>query len=116
MKKKATGILKALQTADDTCKILTGRKLSKVIAEGIELFGQDMLDRSPEKEKTALPDFNDPYYIMGLHPDAPDAIVKASYRSWARDLHPDTGAKPDPAKFAKIDEAYKTIMSSRKTI
>lgn len=112
MAKKAQGVMGALKNLDDISKLLTGKKLSKVLANAVELFGEDVLDKLPEKPTF---DPNDPYYILGVHSGAPDAIVKAAFRSWARDLHPDTGAKPDPVRFTRVKEAYDKIMASRKT-
>ncbi|MDD5511561.1 MAG: J domain-containing protein [Dehalococcoidales bacterium] len=113
MAKKGSELLRGLRTLDDVCKILTGKKLSRVIANGVELFGDDVLEKLNTGQQAA-PDFNNPYYIMGIHPDVPDFVVKASFRAWCKELHPDTGTKPDSVKFSKINEAYKVIMDSRK--
>ncbi len=114
MSKKGNELLKALRTSDQICKLLTGKKLSTVMANAMELFGQDVIEKVSDNHKPEI-DFNNPYYILGVHADSPDFVIKATFRSWARELHPDTGTKPDPVKFAKISEAYNQIMASRKS-
>src|SRR5207248_2805441 len=52
----------------------------------------------------------DLYAILGLADDADLAAVKRAYRALVFQLHPDTGASPDPARFAEVREAYETLI------
>ena len=61
----------------------------------------------------------DPYKVLGITPDATDDQVKEAYRKLAKKYHPDAYAGnplSDLAseKMAEINEAYDTIMSSRR--
>lgn len=62
---------------------------------------------------------NDPYKVLGISPDATDDQVKAAYREMARKYHPDNYGD-DPLselaqeKMKEINEAYDTIVRSRK--
>lgn len=98
-------IKRGVQNVDDILYLATGRRLREVVARGIDMF-------SGPKEPELSPD--NPYVILGIHPDAMDVVVRAAYRALAREYHPDTGAKPDPAKFQAATEAYKTIMADRR--
>ena len=63
---------------------------------------------------------NDPYVVLGISSTASDDEVKSAYRTLAKKYHPDNYANtPDVAdlaaeKMAQINEAYDTIVSSRK--
>lgn len=61
----------------------------------------------------------DPYKVLGISPDATDEQVKAAYREMARKYHPDNyGDNPlselAQEKMQEINEAYDTIVRSRK--
>ena len=51
----------------------------------------------------------DYYELLHIHPDAPDAVIKASYRAMMQKLkmHPDLGGDVETA--AKINEAYAAL-------
>lgn len=61
----------------------------------------------------------DPYQILGITRDASDEEVKKAYRALAKKYHPDANIG-DPnqelytEKFKQVQNAYKTIMDSRK--
>lgn len=62
---------------------------------------------------------NDPYKVLGISPDATDEQVKAAYREMARKYHPDNYTDPNLSEVAQekmkeINEAYDTIVRSRK--
>lgn len=67
-------------------------------------------------------DFESPYEILGLPPDASDTEVKAHFRRLVTELHPDkliaAGAQPAlikaaTAKLATINAAYEAILKER---
>ena len=63
---------------------------------------------------------NDPYAVLGISSNASDDEVKSAYRALAKKYHPDNYANsPDVAdlaaeKMAQVNEAYDTIVNSRK--
>lgn len=115
-KSKTRQAIRALRNADDLLHLLTGKRLKNVVGTGINLFGEDLAKRAasffaiPEEEELPA---DSPYRKLGVHPDAMDVVVKAAYRVLAREYHPDTGSKPDPAKFQEATEAYHAIMAER---
>jgi hypothetical protein len=50
-----------------------------------------------------------PYSVLGVSADAPDAVVDAAYRALAKEKHPDNGGDPD--EFKEIKQAYDRIKS-----
>lgn len=110
------GVKKVLRDADDILFLFTGKRFRNVTGRAVSLFGEEVVKKvgswfnhPPESE---LPPDN-PYSILGLQPDALDIVVKGSYRSLARELHPDTGTNPNSAQFQKVTEAYQKIMAER---
>jgi len=116
-KSRARQFKKGLRNADDILYIFTGKRMKHVVGRGINLFGEELAKKvtnfftGPEEEEMP-PD--SPYFILGVHPDAMDIVVKAAYRAMAREYHPDTGTKPDVKKFQAATEAYDAIMKERK--
>lgn len=55
-----------------------------------------------------------PYTLLGLSPSAPDEVVDAAYRAWAKVLHPDSGIRPDEAEMKKVNLAYEEIKRMRR--
>lgn len=53
----------------------------------------------------------DPYQILGLHPGAGNAEVKAAYRKLAKQLHPDTQGESavQHARFQEVTAAYNQL-------
>lgn len=115
-KSKARQVRRALRNADDILYIFTGKRLKNVVGTGINLFGEE-LARKAKNLFTGLEEpelsLNSPYTILGIYPDVMDVVVKGAYRALAREYHPDTGTKPDPAKFQTATEAYNAIMAER---
>jgi hypothetical protein len=61
-----------------------------------------------------MDDNQNPYEILGISEAASTAEIKRRYRQRARELHPDTGEKPNPAQFAKITRAYNRVNTHEK--
>ena len=63
----------------------------------------------------------DPYKVLGVSPNATDIEVKNAYRALARKYHPDNYDSSNPLaelaseKMKEVNEAYETIMQSRRT-
>lgn len=116
-KSRARQVKRALRNTDDILYILTGKRLRKVVGRVVNLYGEELAKKAsglftgPEEEE--LPP-DSPYFILGVHPDAMDIVVKAAYRAQAREYHPDSKINPDPKKFQAATEAYATIMKERK--
>lgn len=52
------------------------------------------------------------YSVLGLAPDAPQAVIKAAYRALAKQYHPDGQGAGDPeaaAKFIELQQAYEVL-------
>ena len=61
----------------------------------------------------------DPYQILGISPSASDDEVKQAYRTLSKKYHPDANINnvhqaEYTEKFKQVQNAYKTIMDSRK--
>lgn len=61
----------------------------------------------------------DPYQILGVSPNASDDEVKKAYRTLSKKYHPDANINSAhqgeyTEKFKQVQNAYKTIMDSRK--
>lgn len=112
-KKNAGSPTRTLRQLDDVCRLLTGKRLNQIVGRAIDLFGEDILKMGQPKQVEADP-LAEQYRTLGVHPEAPEVVVKAAYRSLAREYHPDTGARPDPGLFQKATEAYNAIMEARK--
>ncbi|TFK57495.1 hypothetical protein OE88DRAFT_1709735 [Heliocybe sulcata] len=57
----------------------------------------------------------DPYSVLGVKKDAPQADIKKVYFSLARKYHPDTNPDKDAqAKFLEIQEAYDILKDEKK--
>ncbi|GAI61037.1 unnamed protein product, partial [marine sediment metagenome] len=108
-----------LRNTDDILYILTGKRLKHVAGRVVNTFGEDLAKKvtsffaGPEEEE--LPP-NSPYYILGVHPDAMDIVVKAAFRTLARKYHPDVNPSDESAeeRFKQINNAYDAIMKGRK--
>ena len=116
-KSGARQIKRALRNTDDILYILTGKRRKHVAGRVVNTFGEDLAKKvtnffaGPEEEE--LPP-DSPYYILGVHPDALDIVVKGAYRILAREYHPDSKIHPDVKKFQAATEAYDAIMKERK--
>lgn len=59
----------------------------------------------------------DPFVKVGLHPSAPDFVVKAVHTAWRKHLHPDRYAAEAKAsaeeEFKQIEIAFDKIVRSR---
>lgn len=113
----ARQVKRGLRNADDILYLLTGRRLRHVVRRGVNLFSEELARKAASfftgPEEAELPP-NNPYVILGIHPDALDVVVRAAYRALAREFHPDTGTSPEVTKFQQATEAYNAIMEARK--
>ena len=57
---------------------------------------------------------DDPYELLGLSPSAPDEVLLAAYRAYAKLFHPDNGRFPDEKRMAIINVAYEKIKKMRR--
>ena len=116
-KTTARQIKRGLRNFDDILYLVTGRRLKHVVGRTINVFGEELAKKVTDfftgPEEPELPPDN-PYFILGIHPDAMDVVVRGAYRALAREYHPDTGSKPDVAKFQAATEAYNAIIKERK--
>lgn len=102
-----------LQDADDIVRIVTGKRIPNLVARSLELFGDNIKKAAGAMEEPSL-DPADPYNILQVRRDACDIVVRASYRSLVREVHPDTGEHPNPKRFQELTEAYNKIIDERK--
>jgi len=116
-KSRASQFKKGVRNFDDILYLFTGKRLKHVVGRGINLFGEELAKKAsnwfsgPEEPELA-PD--NPYFILGIHPEAMDVVVRAAYRSLVRVYHPDAGATADVEKCKKVNQAYDAIMAERK--
>jgi len=112
MPKESNDLLRLLKKVDGYSRVISGKSLAQLIANTIEVFGDDVIEKPRVQQKV------DPlmaqYMALGADPDWSIPVIKSLYRAQARECHPD-GAKPDEAKFKKLTAAYEAIMASRKT-
>ena len=90
-----------------------------------ELFGQSPLTFRRLKATHLGAANDDPYVILGVAPDAPDAAVRAAWREQLSQAHPDRArARGLPTEFievaeakaAAINAAYDQIVRERKAL
>lgn len=112
MKRKASSILRALRTADDVCRLTTGKRLNEILANATDIFGHQVLDESAKEQDEAEIARRLPYIILGVNPDSPDFIVRAAFKAHMKTCHPDTN-KGDEEKAKAINNAYDKICAER---
>ena len=78
-----------------------------------ELRGLDGVARAFYPMLPAPAVARDPYEVLGVRPDAPWAVVEASYRALARSAHPDAPGGTDDA-FKAITAAYERVRAEAK--
>ncbi|SRR5579875_328820 len=54
----------------------------------------------------------DLYSILGVPVGADLETIKTAYRRLARQVHPDAGREPDPARFREVHDAYTELSSA----
>ena len=108
-----------IKEADQWLYLFTGKHIKDLIKKSMDLYGEEIMDAVA---KLVAGDGHvdvveeSPYTVLGLLPDASDAVVKASFRALVFEYHPDTGTHPDPVKYQKVVEARDTIVLARKII
>lgn len=93
------------------------RAISKTInaLRGIERWGaKEMVDAAFRGFKALPPPSGDAIIIgevqeawhdvLGVSPDAPKSVIKASFKAWARSAHPDSGGSD--TEFLRLKKAY----------
>lgn len=76
------------------------------LARVSELFGQSPLMFRRVKATHLGAAKDDPYVILGVAPDAPDAEVRAAWKAMLSEAHPDRArARGLPAEFVEVAEA-----------
>lgn len=97
----------------------TGKHLRDLGKRAVELYGEDVL-KVVEKLITgwgaAVAPVDSPYTVLGLLPDASDAVVKASFRALAFEYHPDTGKTPNVLRYQQVVESHDIIVLARKIL
>ncbi len=51
------------------------------------------------------------FRVLGLGQNAPEPEIKRAYRRMVKELHPDTGIRPDNVAFSRVVEAYHSLSS-----
>lgn len=108
-----------LRNADEISFLLTGSRLSSVGKRALDVFCEDLKKTARRKlaelwEEANIPISPDsPYGILHCRPEFNDVVIKARYRMLVKELHPDTGTRPDPKEFQRVVEAYDFIMKQR---
>ena len=102
-KRFITETIRYWKEADDVSKLVFGKRLKDIFASFMTIITDH-----------PATDPNDPYAFLGVQHSASDRVVKFAFRAAAFEYHPDTGVRPDPAKFQKAVEAYDKIMEDRK--
>lgn len=49
------------------------------------------------------------YSVLGVAPEAPDAVIKAAYRALAKQYHPDSSGSDQSAEFVELQSAYEIL-------
>lgn len=108
-------VKRTVRNVDDMLYLFTGKRLRDVVGRGINLFGDQIAKKAgnmfAEPNETELP-ADSPYRILGINADAPDFLVKASYRANMKKYHPD-GETPNEAMAKLINEAYEQVCLER---
>lgn len=71
-----------------------------------ELRGLDDVARQVYQALPA-PKRRDPYEVLGVRPDAPAEVIKASYQALARKAHPDAGGSTE--RMQELNEAWAAV-------
>ena len=104
--------------------VVTGDELA-YLARVSELFGQSPLVFRRLKATHLGQEAGDPYTVLGVVHDAPDAAVRAAWKAMLSEAHPDRArARGLPAEFievaeakaAAINAAFDIVMRERKAL
>lgn len=49
------------------------------------------------------------YDTLGVSRNAPTSIIRAAYRAWMKEVHPDTGSQADSDRASAINEAFRVL-------
>jgi len=108
-------VKRTVRNVDDMLYLFTGKRLRDVVGRGVNLFG-DQLVRKATNMFAGMNDVDiasdSPYRVLGISPDAPDFLVRASYKANMKKYHPD-GESPNEDLAKLINEAYERICLER---
>ena len=100
-----------LATGKRAKQIFTLNNIMAGVVKIMPVVSDIFLERNRPKEEVI--DTSDPYYILGVRPDAPMWVIKAAYRALCRSYHPDTSSVSNTEKFQAVQEAYRFIEQER---
>lgn len=112
MVKSNSSLFGSIKKLDGYSRVLTGKPLPKLIGDVIDFFGTDAIDK-PQSTISDDPMIGN-YITLGADPMWSDSVIRSLYRARVKEVHPDTGTKPDVIKFDKLTTAYQEIMKYRK--
>lgn len=109
------GFRRAVRNVDDVLYLSTGKRLRDILGRSINLFGDQVAKKvagifADDSEPEASVD--SPYKILRINPDAPDFLVRASYKANMKKYHPQ-GETPDEERAKLINNAYDQICLER---
>jgi DnaJ-class molecular chaperone len=96
-------LLAAMRSGADPATLLNA--LTRQVLEAYHQEIHRLLGSSPDAPQGS------PYQVLGLHPSAPDDVVKVVYRHLARKVHPDAGGSAEA--MARLNRAYEEIARER---
>ena len=108
-------VKRTVRNVDDMLYLFTGKRLKDVVGRGISIFGDQLTKKATNMFAGAndveMPE-DSPYRVLGINPDAPDFLLRASYRVMMKKFHPD-GETPNEELAKKINDAYDRICLER---
>jgi len=108
-------VKRAVRNVDDMLYLFTGKRLKYVVGRGVNLFGDQVAKKVTNifagTNDEEVPD-DSPYRVLGINPDAPDFLLRASYKVMMKKFHPD-GETPNEELAKKINNAYERICLER---
>ncbi len=107
-------LVTGFRKVDEVVYIASGTRLRFIAQRIWDAWDEDIKKATGGAHNTSAPPVDDPYRVLHCRPDDFDMVIRGRFRLLCKELHPDTGAHPDPAEFQRILEAYNTIMAERK--
>jgi len=108
-------VKRTVRNVDDMLYLFTGKRLKDVVGRGINIFGDQLAKKATNlfagTNDVEVPE-DSPYRVLGINPDAPDFLLRASYKVMMKKFHPD-GETPNEELAKKINDAYDRICLER---